>query len=451
MLKTSSAIFVTLVCVPLYGADLAEVYQASLINDPVLGAAAANYDATATLVPQTRASLLPNINVGATTADNMRAFPDSGVPSQTFNDHAWQAELRQPLIDAESWFNYRASLARREQAGHNFEASRQDLIVRVATAYLNVLRAQAFLETSQAQEAAVKRQLEQVQQRFDVGLVAVTDVLESTAAYDAATVIRVQAEGDHDIFFETLRTLTGVSYREIARIRGLPIVAPTPDEETWVTTAMASNPTVLAAEEQKIAADRDVGARKSGHLPTVDAVASYVDAETGGANFLGGQTKQRSYELQLTMPIFQGGFTQARVDEAQARLEVAKQQLRERELTITRDTRNLFRAVSTDAARVGARQKAIQSAQSALEATETGYEVGTRNVVDVLQAQQRLYASQFDYADSLYNYVLDQLRLKQTAGVLAEKDLLDLNQYADNANPVRALEATQQVPPSTAP
>src|SRR5262245_39720625 len=148
MRKTSSAIFVTLVCVPLYGADLAEVYQASLINDPVLGAAAANYDATATLVPQTRASLLPNINVGATTADNMRAFPDSGVRSQTFNNHAWQAELRQPLIDAESWFNYRASLARREQAGHNFEAARQDLIVRVATAYLNVLRAQAFLETS---------------------------------------------------------------------------------------------------------------------------------------------------------------------------------------------------------------------------------------------------------------------------------------------------------------
>jgi outer membrane protein len=435
-----------------HGADLAEVYRASLANDPVLGAASANYEATATLVPQTRASLLPNLSVGVQTSDNMRAFPDSGIRSQTFNDHAWQAQLRQPLFDAESWYDYRAAIARREQAGHTFETARQDLIVRVATAYLNVLRAQAFLETSQAQEAAVKRQLEQVQQRFDVGLVAITDVLESTAAYDSATVIRVQAEGDHDIFFETLRTLTGVSYKEIARIRGLPIVNPTPDEESWVATALGNNPTVRAAQEQQIAAQRDVRARQSGHLPTVDAVASYTQAATGGSSFLGEETKQRTYELQLNLPIYSGGFTQARVDEAQARLEIAKQQLRERELTVGRDTRNLFRAVVTDAARVGARQKAIQSSQSALEATETGYEVGTRNIVDVLQAQQRLYASQFDYADSLYNYVLDQLRLKQTAGVLSEKDLLDLNAYADNANPVRALETgTPPPPPSAAP
>jgi outer membrane protein len=381
----------------------------------------------------------------------MRAFPDSGIPSQDFNDHAWQAELRQPLFDAESWFNYRASLARRTQAEHTYRSAEQELIVRVATAYLNVLRAQAFLETSQAQEAAVKRQLEQVQQRFDVGLVAVTDVLEATAVYDSATVVRVQAEGDHDIFFETLRTLTGVSYKEIARIRGLPIVDPTPEEEIWVTTALANNPTMLAAQEQKLAADRDIAARKSAHLPTIDAVAAYADAETGGSSFLGGQTKQRTYELQLQFPVFQGGFTQARVDEARARYELANQQLRGAELTVARDTRNLFRAVTTDAARVGARQKAIQSSQSALEATETGYEVGTRNIVDVLQAQQRLYASQFDYADSLYNYVLDQLRLRQTAGVLSEKDLLDLNQYADNANPVRALETTTQAVPSTSP
>lgn len=448
MRKPLPPVFVALVSglamwsTPLRGADLAEVYQSSRANDPVLGAARANYDATATLVPQTRSGLLPNITAGVETSDNLREFPDAGLPSQSFNDHAWQAQFRQPLFDAETWFNYRASLARKGQAEHNFTLVEQELIVRVAAAYLNVLRAQALLETSQAQEAAVKRQLEQVQQRYDVGLVAVTDVLESTAAYDSATVVRIQAEGDHDIFFETLRTLTGVSYKEISRIKGLPIVVPSPDEETWVTSALASNPTVLAAQEQRLAGERDVLARKSGHLPTVDAVATYSDATTGGASFFGGQTQTRTYSLQLQMPIYQGGFTQARVHEAQHRLEQAKELLRERELSVTRDTRNLFRAVSTDVARVGARLKAIQSSESALEATETGYEVGTRNIVDVLQAQQRLFLSQFDYADSLYNYVLDLLRLKQTAGVVAEQDLLDLNQFADNANPVRALDQT---------
>jgi outer membrane protein len=437
-----------------HGADLSQAYLDSIDNDPVLGAAKESYDARAEVVPQSRSGLLPNVFLNATGSENKRDLPGSRVidtdpdspsfgqlvpPGSTnFREHGWQAQLIQPLFDAEAWFTYKSSQARREQAAFDFRSTELELIVRVSAAYLDVLRAQALVESTEAEEAAVKRQLEQVQQRFDVGLVAITDVLESTAAYDLAEVRRIQADGDHDIFFETLATLTGVNYEQLARLsEDLPIINPEPmDADQWVATALDENPLVRAASEQLAAADQELKARISGHLPTIDAQVSYNSFTTHGSAFLGGKTESEVYALRLQMPIYQGGFTSSRVREARSRAGEASEFLRGRQLVVSRDTRNLLKAVTTDVHRVKARLRAIRSTESALEAIETGYEVGTRNIVDVLEAQQRLFISQFDYADSRYNYVLDLMRLKQTAGTLTQKDIDDLNQFADMTNPV---------------
>ncbi|MEQ8690535.1 MAG: TolC family outer membrane protein [Pseudomonadales bacterium] len=426
--------------------NLLDVYTASYDNDPVLGAARAGYQASRQAVPQARSALLPSLNAGASTTYTEREFPGGVVtdpssiffgqslPDQEFNDHGWNAQLSQPVLDMNAWFTLGSAKASVRAAESNLDATEQELIVRVVRAYLNVLRAQDLLDTTTAEETAVKRQLEQVQQRFDVGLVAITDVLESQAAYDNAVVRRIQADGDRDIFFETLGTLSGEYYETLDRLSvKLPIVNPNPqDEREWVAAAMAQNLGIRTAQEQLAAARRTVQARRSGHYPTIDATVTQVHSVTGAPNFFGADTTDQTvYGLQFNMPLYNGGLIRSRTKEATALAEQARELLLNQQRTVTRDTRNLFQSVATDVVRVRARLKAIKSSQSALDATETGYEVGTRNIVDVLQAQQRLFSSQFDYADSRYNYVTNLMLLKQVAGVLVKADLEELNSYTD--------------------
>ena len=301
---------------------------------------------------------------------------------------------------------------------------------------------------------AVKRQLEQVQQPFDVGLVAITDVLEAQAVYDNAVVRRIQADGDQDIFFETLGTLSGDSYDLLDRIsERLPIVDPNPaNEEEWVDTALTQNLGIRAGQEQLTAARRTVRARRAGHYPAIDATLTQLHSVTGAQNFYGADTTDQTvYGLQFNMPLYSGGLTRARTKEAQAQKNQAQELLLNQQRNVTRDTRNLYQAVATDVVRVKARLKAIQSSQSALEATQTGYEVGTRNIVDVLQAQQRLFSSQFDYADSRYKYVSNLMRLKQVAGSLIDADLAELNNFTDASDQVTRLVSLKNRSGDTGP
>ena len=445
----SAAAMLILAAAPAYTIDIADAYRDALENDPVLGAAEASYEARKELIPQARANLLPRMSMTAQTSWNERSFPvpprldfnpDSPtfgtiapVVDQNFNERQWAARLEQPIINLSSWFDWRSAKASVAGAESNLANARQALIVRVVEAYLNVLRAQDRLEATLAREAAVNRQLEQVQQRFDVGLVAITDVLEAQAVYDNAVVDRIQADGDRYIFFETLQTLIGERFESLHRLsEKLPIVDPEPQNEAqWVQTALDTNHNIAAARAQLEAANRTIAARRAGHLPTVDGSITRSHYITGGASFLANKINTTTWALSMTLPIYQGGFTNSRTKEARALAEQAREELLNQQLTVSRDTRNLFQAVATDVVRVGARLKAIASSESALEATETGYEVGTRNIVDVLQAQERLFGSQFDYADSRYNYVIDLMRLKQTSGTLAEDDLMEVNGYAD--------------------
>ena len=450
----SAAVALLLATAPAYAIDVADAYRDALENDPVLGAAEAGYQARKELIPQARANLLPKMSFSASTSWNERSFPvpprldfnpDSPtfgtiapVADQNYNERQWAARLEQPIVNLSRWFDWRSAKASVEGAEFNLANARQALIVRVVDAYLNVLRAQDRLDATLAREAAVNRQLEQVQQRFDVGLVAITDVLEAQAGSDNAVVDRIQADGDRYIFFETLQTLIGESFDSVDRIsENLPVIDPEPQNEAqWVQTALDTNHNIAAAHAQLEAANRAIAARRSGHLPTVDGSITRSHYYTGGASFLANKINTTTYALSVNLPIYQGGFTNSRTKEARAMAEQAREELLNQQLTVSRDTRNLFQMVATDVVRVGARMKAIASSESALEATETGYEVGTRNIVDVLQAQQRLFASQFDYADSRYNYVIDLMRLKQAAGILNDEDLMELNRFADPADPV---------------
>ena len=446
--------------------NMLDVYESAKENDAFLRASRAGFAASEQAIPQARSALLPSLGAQASTSWTERQFPGSSisndptsplfgreVPDQNYNDHSWSAQLRQPILNMESWFNLSSAKASVNAAEYDLQATEQALILRTVQAYLNVLRAQDLLDSTTAEETAVKRQLEQVQQRFEVGLVAITDVLESQAVYDSAVVRRIQADGDHDIFFESLGTLTGITYDNLDRLsEKLPIVNPSPlDESAWVEQALRSNLNIRAAQEQLSAASSNYRARASGHLPTIDATITQVHSVTGVENFFGPDTTEQTvYGLQLNLPLYTGGLTRARTKEAGALRRQAQELLLNQQRTVTRDVRNLFQAVATDVVRVKARLKAITSSQSALEAVETGYEVGTRNIVDVLQAQQLLFRSQFDYADSRYNYVFDLLLLKDAAGSLVGADLEELNTFTDPNDQVTRLVSLRNSTGNTA-
>ncbi len=438
-------------------ASLAEVYELAIENDPQLAAARAGYKAQREVISQARARLLPSVSASVTTTQTKRTSPeiveDGTSPggftvenqTQNFNDHRWSAQLNQPVFDLSRWFAFQQSKEIEAQASANLAAEQQELIFRVADNYFSILEAQDRLSAAIAERDAVKRQLEQVQQRFDVGLVAITDVLESTAAFDTSTVGVIEAEGAQVITFETLVRLTGQIIDEIDGLaEAFPVEYPEPrDEEAWVDGALANNYELVAARHSLESARRDVQIAKSGHLPTVNANVTYSESESGASSIFSGQTETHSAALTLNVPVFTGLATRSQTREASFRLDQAQRNFDLTRRTIVENTRNLYSAINTDVARVRARLRGIESSQSALDATQTGYEVGTRNIVDVLLAQQRLFAAQFQFASARYQYIRDTLRLKQIVGTLSPEDIYDLNQF------IIASESVEKITPTT--
>lgn len=451
VIRYLSCLCVTLVMTQtVNAANLSDVYELAVNNDPQLAAAKASYMASRESVPQARSGLLPNISVSGTTTNTSRTTPtilETGLSSTVtndFNDHSWQAQLRQPIFRLDTWFQFLQSKNVEAKAMADFAAEQQELIFRVTDSYMTILESNDRLDAANAERGAVKRQLEQVQQRFDVGLVAITDVLESTAAFDSSTVSVIEAEGAQVISFETLLRLTGQSFDNIDALdEGFPVEYPEPnDEEAWVQRALAGNYSLLAAQESVNSAQRNLYAAKSRHLPTLDATISYAESVSGGASFLGSEIEQKSAQLLLTVPVYSGGATHSAAKQAGYQLEQAQRTFDLTQRTTVENTRNLFSAINTDVARVNARQRGIDSSQSAFEATQTGYEVGTRNIVDVLLAQQRLYAAQFQYASARYQYVRDTLRLKQSVGSLSPDDIYGINNFISSGKTVGRITPT---------
>ncbi|WP_339458939.1 TolC family outer membrane protein [Pseudomonas sp. EA_105y_Pfl2_R69] len=420
--------------------DLVTVYQEAAANNADLAAARADYAARREVVPQARAGLLPNLSAGANLSDT-RTDVDTSLGSQSISRSGtvYQANLSQPLFRADRWFQLQAAEATDEQAALELSATEQGLILQSAETYFAVLRAQDNLASTKAEEAAFKRQLDQANERFDVGLSDKTDVLEAQAGFDTARANRIIALQQVEDAFQALITLTN---RDFAALEGiehsLPILAPTPnDAKAWVDTAAAQNLNLQASNYAVSAAEETLRQRKAGHAPTLDAVASFQKGDNDSLGFSNSGTpprfsddvEQRSIGLQLNIPLYSGGLTSSQVREAYQRVNQSEQLRESLRRQVVQNTRNLHRAINTDVETVQARKQSIISSQSALEATEIGYQVGTRNIVDVLDAQRQLYSSVRIYNNARYDYIINNLRLKQAAGTLSPADLEALEQY----------------------
>ena len=447
------ACLLTMTGISVFAVDIEEAYRDALVNDPVLAGAIARNKITGENFWQGVSALLPTVSAsmsrGRSDFERERGGDDFPFPIQTgeSENQRWNVNLNQAIFDAQAIFQFLAIRNQIKGADWDLVATEQALVLRVAQAYLDVLQAQDNLESSIAAEEAVQRQLEQVQQRFDVGLVAITDVLDATASYDLAVVDRLSAASTHGVFFESLRTVTGVDYNEVAKLQDdLPIREPQPgDEEEWVRAAMAANPQIQSAKAQWDAAKDSRKASLSYLVPSVRMSASKSYSEDPLSVFTD-QSTTTSVTVSASVPLFQGGRNLSSVRSSAYQSEQAKQFFIQQQLTVARDTRNFFRLVQRDVDRVSARAKSIQSSQAALEATQTGYEVGTRNIVEVLQAQQRLYQAILAYATSRYTYVLNGLRLKQTVGSLSVEDLEQLNDYIDPADTVTRITTASGKP-----
>lgn len=425
------------------GTSLLDVYQLAVRNSPQLAAAHASYQAQAESIPLARAGLLPQLGLAANYHDahNSVDTRDGSSTSNNRYSHSLQATLSQPLFRLDSWYQLKAAKEQNEQALLELSASEQNLILHSAQAYFALLRAEDELAANQAEERAMARQLELVSARFDVGMADNTDVLQARAAHDTAAANLLHSQ---NLVADAWQGLASLTNTRIERLYGLshqmPVQPPSPaDAEQWVNSASNDNLQLQASQLAVSAAGYQLQQRKSGHAPTLDAIAQYQRADSASLGFIPqpGQPGYRRHAeqtligIQLNIPLYSGGATSAAVRQSRHnvdQLEFNYEQLRRQ---VVQDAHNLFRAVNTDVARIQARLQALRSSQSVLEATAKGYDIGTRTMTDVLDAERQLYAAVRQYNNARYDYLLNNLQLQLVAGSLSPQHLQAINSYLD--------------------
>ncbi len=416
-----------------HAADLATIYQQALANDTDIAAATATREADGYNLTMARGALLPQASVSYNYSQYDMTIDVPGNKVETdYDTKTLQLQASQTLFNLNSWYNYRAASAGNDSAELKLHMAQQQLVLRTAQAYFAVLRAQDNLSTAQAEEKAVKRALEQTKQRFDVGLIAITDVHEAQAIYDLTSVNLLGRESALDISYEALEQLTGQHFDKVSPLQPkLAMEMPAPAKvEDWVQSGMDKYVGVLMAEAGLDAQRLQRNAARSNHLPTVQLFASYTDGEQYQFT-LGGTVPAQTtvVGVQVSMPLLAGGSLYGKSKQAAQNYAASELQTEKQRRDVKQNVRSLYRQVQTDVQNVKAREQSIISAQSALEATETGYKVGTRNIVEVLNAQKNLYGAQRDYANARYDYILNLLNLKFFAGTLSDADIKALNAW----------------------
>ena len=418
--------------------NLLDIYNEALENDPTFKAAEYSYLADKEIVVQGRAALLPSITLSGST--NWNEYYQDEVLQQEYNSFSKSARVSQPLFRLDTWFNFKRSKSLTNAAEAEFAYEQQNLILRTAELYFGVLRAIDNLNAAISEEKAIKKQLDQAQQRYEVGLSAITGVQEAQLAYDLSKAARINNEGNLFSAREALNALIG---REIFSLdelgEDLQISSPFPNsKEDWVNLALKNNYQLKASYLRKDAAKSNARSAASNHLPKIDIVGSGSDSETNQFNYEGfsinGQgipvpavTGRRNYAIQLSVPIFQGGAVSSRRKQAYSQYNQADENTLFTERRIIQEVRSQFSNVNTLVANVNAQKQAVISATSALEATQVGYKVGTRNVVDLLQAEKNLYSAEKNLANAKYDYILANLRLALAAGTIDPGDILEIN------------------------
>ncbi len=466
---------------PAQAADLWDVYQLAVQNDPTFLQAYSNYQATEENGAIARGGYFPNIslngrrtvnrNNGTGTQfippDNSTTPPSPGgfVPFES-NTHGYDtvygAQLTQAIFDWTAWSAIEQASAQQAQAEADFQAAQQDLILRVATAYFDVLNARDTLAADHAAKDALSKQLEQAREKYEVGMSAITDVQEAQAAYDQSTADEITAQQQVVTAEENLRAITGQQVADLKEPSvDMPLRTPEPaTAQQWVDQAMKQNPKLLSAQSGADAASANVGIQRGQHLPTLSLVLAHnrdTSSQTGTAlinqvpvpaTTPPGTISQNIAYLQLSWPIWNGGTTWARVNQAQYLYQASLDNVK----LVTRQTeqqaRTAFIGVLSGISQVEALKQSVKSNETSMDATETGLQVGTRTIVDVLTARQNLLKAQTGFANARYTYLKNVLTLKQSAGILTENDVKQINVILQAAAPTSDIGAGPDTAPS---
>ena len=430
-----------LISSPVFAVDLVGVHDLAVKNDPQLQAAAYRKQATGENTRQAWSNLLPTLSGGAglTRGDSKTSIAGETVDKSDIDNDSYRLDLRQSLYAQSNYEQLDVARGQVSQAEAIYNIAYQDFLVRVAGGYFSVLTAQDGVIFAEAEEKSLQRQFEQAEQRFEVGLTAVTDVHEARASYDNARARAIVSRNNLADTKEALYELTGQYFDDYDPLQDvLPLVKPSPENPVeWVDIAMQYNPAVVAAHMNVEIADATTRLQRSGHFPTLDLVGSYssftdneyvIRDDFQNPIATTDLTNQGSrIGIELSVPIYQGGVVSSRTRQARYLMNAASEDLDERQRAVVRATNNAYRAVIAGIEQVGAFGQARISAESALEATQAGFEVGTRTIVDVLIAQQRYFQAQRDNSLARHTYIVDHLRLKAAAGVLAKDDLQKVN------------------------
>ncbi|MBJ6138718.1 TolC family outer membrane protein [Marinobacter litoralis] len=425
---------------PAFSLDLMETYEKALSYDSGIASAMARFQSQQAASDVSKSALLPQIGAYAD-ANHIDFDADNGQGSDSYKSLNYGVQLTQPIFRADSWFRYDASKFQTDAAQAQYNLAQQQLILDVATAYFNVLRAQDTVTTAQATEAAIQRQFEQAQERYDVGLIAITEVYEGRASYDDSKSLRIAAENQLNVAREQLARLTGEYAADLENLReNFPLGRPDPmDPASWEATALEQNWSIQAAMHQLNASEANLKVAKAGHMPTLDLVASYGETELENAKVPQQEGTQGVIGLKLNVPLYMGGGTQAGVRQQRSLVTVAEQDLNTVRRDVQVNTRSLFLTINNNVETASALEQTIISRRSALDATRAGYDVGTRNIVEVLDAERAFYVALRDYANARYDYVINSLQLKQAAGTLSPQDLIELNNWLSEG--ARGIEA----------
>ena len=433
--------------------SLIEVYERALMNDPAIREAEATYLANAEVKPQARSALLPTLNLGATRSNRYTDLRGSGVVDPITGQGAgrqlsdldsagYQLSLTQSIFNWSQYKTLEQADKRVVRAETDFRAAQQDLILRVSAAYFNVLAAEDSLAAAVAARDSVSRQLEQSQRRFEVGLIAITDVQQSQAGYDDAVALEIEAQRLLANSEEQLREIVGELVPQLAApTDDLPLLSPDPaNADEWVRVALDSN---LALQSSRLAADvasDQIAIEKGNRLPELSLSANYTDDEQDRVSTLFSPTfpdgrpvpstqlpEGRSWSLNLTFPIYTGGLNRSRIQQSVYQHRAATNAVERIARQTERQTRDAYLGVISEISRVRALRQAVESNRTALRATEAGFEVGTQTTVDVLASQNNLRRAETTYARSRYDYMINVLRLKQAAGNLTEMDVAQVD------------------------
>lgn len=413
-----------------FAQDLLEVYELALQNDPVLKQARANQFAIGETKNQSVANFLPNVSASALSNLNRlsnKRVTYQGQGIQKYNDSSFNISLSQPLFHWEHWVQLSQSDNQIAQAEADYQGEWQKLMVKVAEAYFNVLSAEDDLELTRSEKQAIARQLEQAKQRFDVGLIDVTESRQAQAAFDLAAANEIEALNNVENKKVALEEIIGNQRISLNRLgEKVPLARPEPDDLTqWSNSAEVGNFSIISAFNQMEFVRKSIDLQRSGHLPQLDLVASTGEYDSSSNFGLRGSTEMVG--VRINVPLFEGGAVNSRTQQAQYKFEQAKEQLTAAKRAVNRQVSDAYRGIMTSISRVEALKTAVSSAEVALQETEAGFDVGVRTFVEVLNEQRNLYRAKRDYARTRYEYLLNSIRLKQAASNLVQEDLEKIN------------------------